>query len=81
MFSPTVRSDERLGWTGDIQVFAPTAASLYCAGFLSSWLKNLAADQTPEGIVPVFVPSVDSSRSFREVVPYAGWGDAAVTVP
>ena len=42
--------DERLGWTGDIQVFAPTAAYLYdCAGFLASWLKDLAADQTPVG--------------------------------
>ncbi len=74
--------DERLGWTGDIQVFAPTAAYLYdCAGFLSSWLKDLAADQTPEGIVPMFVPWVDINRSRGEVTPYAGWGDAAVIVP
>jgi hypothetical protein len=35
--------DERPGWTGDLQVFAPTAAYLYdCAGFLASWLKDLA---------------------------------------
>ena len=40
--------DERLGWTGDIQVFAPTAAFLYdCAGFLTSWLRDLAAEQRP----------------------------------
>ena len=52
--------DERLGWTGDLQVFAPTAAYLYdCAGFLASWLKDLAADQTPDGTVPLFVPRVD----------------------
>ena len=39
--------DERLGWTGDIQVFAPTASYLYdCDAFLSSWLEDLAADQT-----------------------------------
>ena len=38
--------DERLGWTGDIQVFAPTACFLYdAAGFLASWLADLAADQ------------------------------------
>ena len=40
--------DERLGWTGDIQVFAPTAAFLYdSAAFLTSWLRDLAAARTP----------------------------------
>ena len=38
--------DERLGWTGDIQVFSPTATFLFdAAGFLSSWLADLAAEQ------------------------------------
>ena len=38
--------DERLGWTGDIEVFAPTASFLYdSAGFLQSWLADLAAEQ------------------------------------
>src|SRR6185312_12516568 len=38
--------DERLGWTGDIQVFAPTAAFLYdCTGTLLSWLRDVAAEQ------------------------------------
>lgn len=38
--------DERLGWTGDIQVFSPTASFLYdCDGFLSSWLVDLALEQ------------------------------------
>lgn len=37
--------DARLGWTGDIQVFAPAAAFLYdCAGPLASWLRDLAAE-------------------------------------
>ncbi len=74
--------DERLGWTGDIQVFTPTAAYLYdCAGFLTSWLKDLAADQTPAGVVPLFVPRVDLNGPFGEPIPQAGWGDAAVLVP
>jgi alpha-L-rhamnosidase len=75
--------DERLGWTGDIQVFTPTASYLYdCAGFLSSWLKDLAADQTPEGVVPFFVPRIDLDGPFGgEPLPSAGWGDAAVLVP
>ena len=74
--------DERLGWTGDIQVFAPTAAYLYdCAGFLASWLKDLAADQTPAGVVPLYVPRVDLRGPFGEPIAQAGWGDAAVLVP
>ena len=37
--------DERLGWTGDIAVFAPTAAYLYdVKGFLQDWLLDLAAE-------------------------------------
>jgi alpha-L-rhamnosidase len=48
--------DERLGWTGDIQVFAPTAGFLYdCAGVLSSWLADVAAEQEPDGTVPWYV--------------------------
>ena len=74
--------DERLGWTGDLQVFAPAAAYLYnCAGFLASWLRDLAADQDPEGTVPLFVPRVDFPGPFERPAPTAGWGDAAVIVP
>jgi alpha-L-rhamnosidase len=74
--------DERLGWTGDIQVFAPTAAYLFdCAGFLASWLKDLAADQAPDGTVPLFVPRADFPGPFEEPAPTAGWSDAAVIVP
>jgi alpha-L-rhamnosidase len=71
--------DERLGWTGDIQVFAPTAAFLYdCAGPLSSWLADLAAEQSEIGTVPHYVPWV---RLFFPAAPTAAWGDAAVLVP
>jgi alpha-L-rhamnosidase len=75
--------DERLGWTGDLQVFAPTASYLYdCAGFMSSWLEDLAADQTAQGTVPLFVPHVDIPGPFGgEPEPQAGWGDAGVVVP
>jgi alpha-L-rhamnosidase len=69
--------DERLGWTGDINVFAPTASYLYdCAGFLASWLRELAADQLDDGVVPWVVP-----QALDWVFPAAVWGDAAVTVP
>ncbi|MRG58295.1 Bacterial alpha-L-rhamnosidase [Agromyces sp. CFH 90414] len=71
--------DERLGWTGDIQVFAPTAAYLYDAtGVLQNWLRDLAAEQAAAGSVPNFVPWVECGFPSD---PAAVWGDAAVIVP
>jgi alpha-L-rhamnosidase len=71
--------DERLGWTGDVQVFAPTASFLYdVEAFLGSWLRDLALEQDAhDGVVPVVVPWVLD----EEVVEVAAWGDAATVVP
>ena len=70
--------DERLGWTGDLQVFAPTASFLFdSAGFLSSWLADLAAEQQPDGSVPFVVPDVLETPGPAA----AAWGDAATLVP
>jgi alpha-L-rhamnosidase len=70
--------DERLGWTGDIQVFSPTASFLYdSAGFLTSWLADLAAEQESDGSVPYVVPDVIGNPGPAA----AAWGDAAVVVP
>ncbi len=70
--------NERLGWTGDINVFSPTAAFLYDSdGFLASWLADLAADQYEDGVVPFVIPDAIGARS----VATACWGDAAVIVP
>ncbi|WP_245861497.1 alpha-L-rhamnosidase [Microbacterium aurantiacum] len=72
--------DERLGWTGDIQIFAPTAAFLYdVRGFLSSWLADLSAEQLPDGTVPHIIP--DIFKSDVSSWPAAAWGDAAAVVP
>ncbi|XVV10130.1 family 78 glycoside hydrolase catalytic domain [Actinoplanes sp. CA-131856] len=72
--------DERLGWTGDIQVFGPTATFLYdTTGLLRSWLADLAAEQRPDGSVPHVVPEVDRAPEFH--TPAAAWGDAATVVP
>ncbi|MEU4218721.1 glycoside hydrolase family 78 protein [Actinoplanes sp. NPDC026623] len=70
--------DERLGWTGDIQVFSPTATFLYdSAGFLTGWLKDLAVEQQKDGSVPFVIPDV-----LRRPGPAtAAWGDAATIVP
>ncbi len=73
--------DERLGWTGDIQVFSPTASFLYdCDGFLTSWLRDLAHEQSRnDGDVTLVVPA--ALPSFGALGATAAWGDAATVVP
>ncbi len=78
---------ERAGWTGDWQLFIPTAAFLYdVAGFSLKWLRDLAAEQLEDGCVTNYVPDPlrfrDLSRGFwRSMQGSSGWGDAIVIVP
>ena len=71
--------DERLGWTGDLQVFSPTASFLYdVSGLLQSWLKDLAVDQRKcGGSVPHVIPNVLEVTANGA----AAWADAATVVP
>ncbi len=70
--------DERMGWTGDIQVFANTAnINMNTGGFLTKWLGDLEADQNEAGSVPHVVPNVLGPGAYGS----AGWGDAATIVP
>lgn len=74
--------DERLGWTGDIQIFAPVANFLFdTTGMLSSWLRDLSLEQGKDGTVPWFVPVIPGSELWTPARPGAAWGDAAVLVP
>ncbi len=74
--------DERLGWTGDAQVFARTAAfNMDVAGFFTKWLADLAADQWDDGRVPHVVPNVLGTGGRQLPGGAAGWGDAAVIIP
>ena len=69
--------DERLGWTGDAQVFAPTAAFNFDAsGFYTKWMKDVAADQLPDGKVPHVIPDVLKGGGGS-----TAWADAALVVP
>ena len=79
--------DERLGWTGDIAVFTPTASYLFDVDdFLRDWLNDLAAEQqAADGLVPSVVPDVLKyvERPAGWPIPdtTAIWSDAAVWVP
>ena len=75
--------DERLAWTGDIQVFTPTAGFLYDVhGFLADWLRTLSSEQARlGGTAPVYAPWIPGGRFWREDQDIAGWGDAATLTP
>ncbi|MDO4260017.1 MAG: family 78 glycoside hydrolase catalytic domain [Actinomycetaceae bacterium] len=73
--------DERLGWTGDIQAFAPTALFHHdCRGLLRGWLADLWVEQQKYGIVPWYVPVIPGGF-WTPPRGAAVWGDAATFVP
>ncbi|WP_282846287.1 alpha-L-rhamnosidase [Microbacterium oxydans] len=74
--------DERVGWTGDVQVFGPTASTLFdVSGMLSGWLRDVEADQLPDGTVPWFVPVIPSHKVWSPARAGAAWGDVATLLP
>ncbi|MCA9875776.1 MAG: family 78 glycoside hydrolase catalytic domain, partial [Anaerolineales bacterium] len=79
--------DERLGWTGDAQVFIRTACfNMNVATFFTKWLRDLKADQQQNGSVPFVVPDVISKTGSGELTTATGsgaaaWGDAALICP
>ena len=73
--------DERLGWTGDAQVFARTAAINYnVKKFFDKWLGEMAIEQRDNGGIPQFIPRCNKSRTDYIAVA-AGWADAACIIP
>ena len=68
--------DERLGWTGDAQVFSWTAAfNRNTALFYKKWMRDVAAESSLEKGVPHVVPDILDSYSS------SAWSDVAVIVP
>jgi len=68
--------DERLGWTGDAQVFVKTATfNMDVAAFFTKWLKDVAADQKEDGSIAHVVPDVLGGAGS------AAWADAGLIVP
>lgn len=80
--------DERLGWTGDAQIFARTSCYLMNTyTFFKKWLHDLAVDQTPEGGVPHVIPNIEEGKEEGNWLLAMGghsssaWADAAVINP
>lgn len=69
--------DERLGWTGDAQVFCRTACLNFdVEKFFTKWLADLAAEQDENGRVPDVIPDMLLNGKCS-----AAWGDAAIVCP
>ena len=69
--------DERLGWTGDAQVFVRTASLNFdVERFFKKWLHDLAADQGRDGCVPHVIPNISDDMGGS-----SAWSDAAVICP
>lgn len=71
--------DERLGWTGDAQVFAGTASyNMDTAAFYHKFIHDLRTEQRKlDGIMPGVIPVFDPAGvSFAAV-----WGDIATFLP
>lgn len=74
----TPARDERLGWTGDISVFAPTACRFQdTRAFLSKWMDDVCDSQKQNGNIPAVVPQ--PGDKFEETG--VGWSDAFITIP
>ncbi len=75
--------DERMGWTGDIAAFAPTACYNFdMSRFLEKWLKDLKSEQRRTGGIPTTVPA--QGYAFPATMPLMAidfWGDACLLVP
>jgi alpha-L-rhamnosidase len=68
--------DERAGWTGDAQAFAPTSLFNYdCQGFWKSWLGSMRDDQFENGDIPWVIPDIVGKGGSP------GWLDAATFIP
>ena len=74
----TPARDERLGWTGDIAVFAPTASRYQdTRAFLSKWMDDVRDAQRVNGNIPAIVPQ---PRDYFDATG-VGWSDAFIAVP
>ncbi len=76
---------ERAGWSGDWQLFFPSAAFLFdVAGFGTKWLRDFVAGQWPDGVLPNTAPEPrfegrEGPNAF--LAGSAGWGDAIAILP
>ena len=73
---------ERLGWTGDAQVFFNTGAYIMnTAPFFRKWMRDMEDGELPDGVVPSVVPYAGFEMMYNTTGGSVGWADAAVFLP
>lgn len=76
---------EKGGWTGDAQIYAPTAIfNMKLDNFLRRWLENMRLEQYENGQIPGLIPFIESDRLLSGGfgnISASGWSDACITIP
>ena len=77
---------EKTGWTGDMQVYAPTACyEMDVEQFIRHWLADMRSEQLADGQMPHIIPYIPSHDIMKPAwidgVSAGGWSDACVIVP
>lgn len=74
--------DERLGWTGDIGIFSPTACFNFDTSlFFKKYLYDMRSEQAEDGAIPASIPSTGMYEPRKYSIPLMMWGDASVIIP
>ena len=73
---------ERLGWTGDAQIFFNTGAYLMnTAPFFRKWLRDMADNQYDNGLISAVVPYCGVEMMYKATGSSVGWADAIYLIP
>ena len=73
---------ERLGWTGDAQVFFDTGAYLMnTAPFFRKWLRDMRDAQYKDGMIPAVLPFNGVEMMYKSTGTSVGWADAVYLIP
>lgn len=73
---------ERLGWTGDAQIFFDTGAYLMdTAAFFKKWLQDMEDAQYKDGLLPAVLPYQGVEMMYKATGSSVGWADAVYLIP
>ena len=73
---------ERLGWTGDAQIFFDTGAYVMdTAAFFRKWLRDMQDDQYDNGLLSAVVPYQGVEMMYKATGSSVGWADAVYLIP
>ncbi len=73
---------ERLGWTGDAQIFFDTGAYLMdTAAFFKKWIRDMEDAQYKDGLLPAVLPYQGVEMMYKSTGSSVGWADAVYLIP